>query len=441
MGSTSLKPTNANRQFGAIIVTFSLMLLFLIGFASIAIDIGRLFIVRTELQTALDSCALAAAQELDGQVSSITRARNAGLAAGNINNVNLQSTTWDSQPKLSADEVTFKDANYVVTSTAKDARYVQCQHTQAGVKAWLMPAMAIFGGNAWAGTNSVMGTAVATRGHAQDACPVPVGILTRNSTPPDYGFLVGEWIVVRTASAPGSGEMGWYNLDGSRSASNTEQEMQERGLCGIQVGSLVGSLLGTPGAQSSIDAIWNTRFGIYKANDKAPGTANYDGPAVNHPDLTGYAYTSTNWKNPKPQNAYDGIPAVGSAPSAENFVTKRSKFASFDNTGTSLTDGSLIVFGKSNALNKFKDPVASPGSTGQHASYGYNRRLVVVPVLTPGNNKVIDFACMLMLAPLTGPQDDTYMEYRGNAGSATSPCTTAGLAGGTSGPLVPVLVR
>jgi hypothetical protein len=63
-----------------------------------------------------------------------------------------------------------------------------------------------------------------------------------------------------------------------------------------------------------------------------------------------------------------------------------------------------------------------------------------VPVID-GGGRVIDYACMLMLQPLSIPMSDTWLEFRGNAGAAGSPCTTSGLAGGTAGPLVPVLVR
>jgi Flp pilus assembly protein TadG len=424
---------------GAIILTFAMMLLFLIGFAGIAIDLGRLFIVRTELQTALDSCALAAAQELDGQSNSTTRARNAGLVAGNVNNVNLQSPTWDGHAKLTANEISFRDKDYTPTESGASAQYVQCQHTQVGVKAWLLPVMTAFSGTSYPSTNAVMGSAVATRGHAQSSCPVPVALIARTATPPDYGFAKGEWITVYGSKAANSGEMGWYNLDGSHDASETEKELQEAGMCGIAVGTTIGSALRTYGAKTKVDQVWNTRFGIYKHNDLPVTASNYDGPATNHPDLTGYAYTTSNWTAGR--NAYDGNPISGKDdPTAESFIVKRSKLASFDDTGSSLDDGSLIAFKDKNRLNSFKSPVATAGLTGDHGKYGYDRRIVIIPVLVTGN-KVADFACMLMLAPLTGPQDDTKMEYRGNAGAADSPCTTNGLAGGSAGPLVPVLVR
>src|SRR5688500_5430396 len=103
-----------NRQKGAVIITVSLLMLFLLGFMAFAIDFGRLFVVKTELQTAMDSCALSAAQELDGLGDSITRGRSAGLTAGNTNRVNFQSPDWAGQGQLS--DVTFRNAAYEVTT-------------------------------------------------------------------------------------------------------------------------------------------------------------------------------------------------------------------------------------------------------------------------------------------------------------------------------------
>src|SRR6476660_3817128 len=80
------------RQTGAVILTVALALLFLLGFMGIALDFGHLFVVKTELQTATDSCALAAAQELDGASDALTRATSAGLAAGNLNKANFQGS-------------------------------------------------------------------------------------------------------------------------------------------------------------------------------------------------------------------------------------------------------------------------------------------------------------------------------------------------------------
>jgi Flp pilus assembly protein TadG len=426
MKPTDLTAAAAGREGGTIVLTFSLMLLFLIGFAGIAIDFSRLFIVRTELQTALDSCALAAAQELDGQSTSTIRAVNAGLSAANLNRVNLQSANWDGQPKVVATDISFFDSTNTATTTPANAHYVQCQHAQAGVHTFLLQLLTRYSTNGFPNTHSVYAVAVATRGHAQSTCPIPVALRARTGKgAPNYGFSPGEWVTVygkKTGAAPG--EMGWYNLNGSNDAKETTTELSESGKCGVKA----GDTLGTPGSQTSVDTAWNQRFGIYKNNDS---------PSASHPDFTGYAYTSVNWTNTVPQNAFSGNGGIGAT--AKNYLVKRAAFASLDDTGNELKDGAQIAFGDKNALNSYKS-LATAGTGGEHATLGYNRRIVLVPVLST-TSSIVDFACVLMLAPLAGPNSDGQMEFIGNASAADSPCTTNGIAGGVAGPLVPVLVR
>jgi Flp pilus assembly protein TadG len=429
------RPRHIARQGGAVILLVCFLLFFLLGFVAIAFDFGRLFIVKTELQTAMDACALAAAQELDGQATALSRAKSAGITAANLNRVNLQSASWDGKGQVADIDIHFRDAAYTTTTAPASARYAQCEHTQAGVRMWLLHAMGAFTGDATANPASrdVLAAAVATRASAQSTCPIPVALKAKKdgNRANDFGFQIGEWVTVfdKAGAATGAGEMGWYNLDGSKGADETAAELGEGGKCDIKI----GSTLGTPGAQTSVDRVWNYRFGVYK---------NADSPAVNHPDQSGYAYTSHNWTNPVPQNAFSG--SCASCPptsTAANYLIKRAAYASLDDTGTSLTDGAKIAFGKSNALNSFQK-LASPGPSGEHRQYGSNRRLAVVPVINDAMPaEVIDFVCMFMLAPMTGPKEDAQMEYRGLASLPDSPCTPSGKPGGTAGPLVPVLVR
>lgn len=62
---------------GAIAPTFAIGLFVLIGMAGIAFDYGRLVTLDTELQTAADQAALAAASQLDGRANAIARATSA----------------------------------------------------------------------------------------------------------------------------------------------------------------------------------------------------------------------------------------------------------------------------------------------------------------------------------------------------------------------------
>ncbi|NVM93051.1 Flp pilus assembly protein TadG [Variovorax sp. SG517] len=409
------------------IVTAALLLLFLIGFMGIALDFGHLFVVKTELQTAVDSCALSAARELDGQSTALMRAVSAGQTAGNANNVNMQSSTWSGQGKIVPADITFRDASYAVTTSPALARYAQCTHAQANISIWLMKAMGAFSGDTAGNpaTRSVAASAVATRASAQTTCPVPVAAKPKvGSTAPNYGFVTGEWVtLIMAQNAATGGQIGWANLDGSNNASETESELNNH--CGTKV----GDTLGTPGVQSTVADVWNQRFGIYK---------NGVDPSSGRPDYTGYAYTPLNW--PAQFNAYNGAPGAGAPASAQNFVTKRAAFASCADTGTKVKGANSCESITGLSLNSFQT-LANPGNVaGGHMQYGLDRRFVTVPVIDGGNH-VIDYLCMLMLQPLSIPMTDTQLEFRGNAGAVGSPCTTTGLAGGSSGPLVPVLVR
>jgi hypothetical protein len=58
-----------------------------------------------------------------------------------------------------------------------------------------------------------------------------------------------------------------------------------------------------------------------------------------------------------------------------------------------------------------------------------------------GSLTVIDYACMLMLQPLSIPLVPVQLEFIGLASAPGVPCTTNGMPGGSVGPLVPTLVR
>ena len=444
------------RQKGAVIVTVAFALLFLLGFMAIALDFGHMFVVKDELQTSMDSCALSAAQELDGAGNAMDRAKSAGQTAGNLNNVNFQSGTWSGKGKIVPAEITFKDAAYVViaepaNATAQaGARYAQCQHSQNGIQMWLFQSMGAFAGStdpAYSSTKSVGALAVAARASAQSTCPIPIGLHPKpGGTAPYYGFQPGEWVTLLAKGISGPGQIGWYPLNSGGSTPDIIAQLNGSN-CGVKVNDPLG--LEAPGVKSAIDKVWNYRFGIYKNGDPGPSVG--PPPDNHHPDYSGYAYTSTNWK-PRPgvpplppPDAFAGTTPAGSHATAANFKTKRQAFASYDDTGTSVNSGDAIT--GLNLKGGFKT-LATPGvaascpdAAHEHMCYGFDRRIVLVPVVVAGGVTVKDFACMLMLQPMTDPNANVQLEFIEIGGAVNSPCTTNGYAGGTAGPKVPVLVQ
>jgi len=419
-----MRHTTRNQQGGAIIITVALLLLFLLGFMGIALDFGHLFVVKTELQTAMDSCALAAAQELDGAADALTRATRAGKTAGNLNKVNFQG----SAAGVVDEEVTFSDTligTYSHTfAPVASARYAKCTHTKSGMAPWLLQALTAFTGNAaYSASQGVAALGVASRTPAQSSCAIPVAINPKaGGTPPNYGYVPGEWIPSLYDETPGGpassdttpGHFGWANLDGSSSASHTKAQLIGTGGCNLHLTDTV-----TPGAKVGASEAWNSRFGIYK---NGAGNPTID---TAPPDLTGYSYTPVNWPT--------------KAGAASDFLSKRATNRSFGNTVDTISAGNTIT-GLS-ISNSYKDNGMGTFAAGPRslATHGADRRLVLAPFVA--GSKIVAFGCVLMLHPIDGPHVTVYLEYVGNAAALGSPCASLGLAGGAGGPLVPVLVQ
>lgn len=69
------------KQRGAVLVLSALLMLVLVGIGALALDLGRLHILHTQMENAVDAAALAAAKELDGSSGAIQRAMTAAREA------------------------------------------------------------------------------------------------------------------------------------------------------------------------------------------------------------------------------------------------------------------------------------------------------------------------------------------------------------------------
>ena len=403
------------RQTGAVIITVAFALLFLLGFMGIALDFGHLFVVKTELQTATDSCALAAAQELDGASDALTRATSAGLTAGNLNKANFQGSTAG----IVAADITFSDSlNGAYSSTftpVSNARYARCMHTRNGMLPWMLQAMSAFSGNAaYGATQGVQALGVATRAPAQTNCALPVAVCQKPG-----GYQPGEWLKgAVNASESVTGQFRWVDFTGNGGgARELKDVLRGEGQCELPGNN---TLVGKPGNNGSAADAYNTRFGIYQGSGAPP----QDGL----PDLTGYAwYRDADFAQPPYPNKY---PA---------FVGKRAINAPYQGDDLAPDTDKLKTVGKT--------------YSGSLES-GTNRRVVPMPVVDcaafdalggSSTLKISGLACVLLLHPVkkgAGPNSEKmWIEYLGPANDPASPCTSLGLAGGAGGPLVPVLVR
>lgn len=406
----------------------------LIGFLGIVVDLGRLYVTKTELQSAMDACALAAAAELKADAQAIERAVSAGITAGNRNAVGFQAASAN----VTAADILFSDRlsdnsttypfGYVANTAANPttATYALCARAETGIVTWFMQVLQGLTGSPVT-TGTVGAWATATLVSSQINCALPIGLCklpAAPSTSPLQGLVVGQWVTSKlTASATGSFD--WIDFNPGEptpgcaggGANELACIIKGQGQCSL-AGS--GTQVGEQGNIESLNKAWNTRFGLYKGGET---------PATAPPDFTGHSYNPTSW--PTKFNAYGGSGAT------QNFQTARAGHMPYQ--GDALSG--ITLNGYTNSSN----------ATLQAS--GADRRIVTVPVVdctswaasTPQTVPILDYACVLMLHPLSQQHEDgteeVWLEYRGAANSAASPCSTSGLAGGTAGPLVPALVH
>ena len=407
-------------QRGAVAVIVALSAVALLGFAGIALDAGHLFVNKTELQSAADACALAAAAELTcggGACgpSYLQNAEAAGMYVASRGKRDFQSQA----SAIAADDVTFStalapNANYLsrANGAPTNSRYAMCTARSTGVVPWFMMLLG-------AGNQTVVSSGVATRAPAQSSCPnAPIGLCKKAVGT----YAVGEWIGA-TFQTNGSNDTitgGFKWVEYTSTSDIREQLAGTQTVCGVQVGNTVT----TQGTKQGAKSAYNTRFGIY------PNGANGYTAATAPPDHTGYAYP----------NKAPGSPVISIGTSAYNdYRTRQGEVASA--TRTPFIDNQYdasVVGGNVNG---------TPSTAATHQTLGSDRRMISVPVIdcAVGNTPPITgMACVLMLNPMSnGATGTIYLEYRGLTTEAGSPCRSSGVPGGPAslGVQVPVLVQ
>jgi tight adherence protein G len=98
---------------GFVLIVTCIAMTVLLGFAALGVDVGRMYVIKSELQAFTDAAALSAAMELDGTESGVARARAAasGLASG------PHAMKWD----LGTKAITDITSNFAQGESAPDS--------------------------------------------------------------------------------------------------------------------------------------------------------------------------------------------------------------------------------------------------------------------------------------------------------------------------------
>ncbi len=430
-------------QRGAVMIVFGLTVVILIAFVGLAIDLGRFFVVKSELQNAMDACALSAASQLKPGVNdpnALTRA----VAYGKVfitgpdavrNKVNFQSMVLD--PNVL--EITFAasngpndGSNYKSAGDASSttAKFVKCNYPLSGLPIYFMQILRLMGLGDDSNTQTISAMAVATREAPIASCiPVAACAAAGGTAANNFGHTVGEWLTAYDGTPYGTGNFGWIDFTPpAGGAAEVKAILAGNMQCNV---AQIGDRVGQNGNLDTLQEAWNSRFGWYRhGGDYSPTEA--------PPDKTGFAYSNLtaagatgagNW--PSGFNAYSGSSSV---PNQPNFIDARNLNLPYQQT---IPDGIKI--------NQYNAPL---DATQLNTLGRVDRRMVAAPVVDcrvwntpPGNQMtpILGWACVLMLNPIENGSVASLgakLEFLGLAGAGSSPCS-----GGSEYSITPVLTQ
>lgn len=404
-------------QTGAVAIVVGVSLAVLVGFAGLALDLGRLYINKTELQNAVDACALAAAVDLncDPDVAGsctagkLKNAENAGVFAAGRNSSDFQNAPVTAgNSKLAVTFSTDFVSGYASSGAADPkSKYAKCTAESQGIVPWFMGVLGL------EKANLVGAYAVATLGPGQSFCgSAPMGICNTKT------HTVGEWLslVVNVdkddsddAEVDPASVFRWIDFDPNAGGTDEVRDRfaGQNQVCGLKVGDNVRET----GAKQGVKAAYNTRFGLYK---KAAGNEKQYSPETAPPDATGYAFPTSKFGDP--------VVGAGAASAYDQYLIRQAA-----NTPFVPKDYDGNAWGSPAGADAYKN--------------GSNRRLVSVPLIAcpgPGKDtKILKMNCALMLNPMNNGKGKQilYLQYRD-----PSECQTSGLPG-AGGAKVPQLVQ
>lgn len=442
-----MRTTNCTRrQRGAAAVIVGLSMFALIGFAGIVVDLGRLFVTKSELQNAVDSCALAAARYVNTPTPEQLRiATNAGVFAGNQHRAVLQGSNL----AFASADVTFSDqldGTYVPASSlttaaaASPMAYVRCLQQKGSIASSFMQ---LFGYN----VSTVAASAKASLVPSNVTCFMPIAMCCENAVGgcPSTTFEVGKWYEGRVTPSPGNsddadapitGSFRWLRLPGESGGNDTRNRILATGACElIDANEPVQS---ENGLMQGVIAAYNSRLGINTPNlDKSPYPV---------PDMTGYAYTE---RTPEMQTAGVDRPAGATTPRAYLHYKSTASPANtpYGTGGNPVNNGNAY-----SGLDVPNNSRVLSSSELASRNLGLPRRLSNFPIVKCGpggladangqnGTPILGYACNLMIHPVsTGSggalpslRNIMRMEYVDNGNSANSACASGGRPSGTTG--------
>lgn len=311
------------RQRGAVAILVGLSIFVLIGFLGLVMDLGRLYIAKTELQNAADAAALSGAKELNGSVTGITAAVNRAFLTASQNGydfgkIPVSSSSPSSDLIISVGNCPDDACMVPVANVTNDAQAANKFFIKAdtGLRDLGTLFMRVFNTD----VTRTLGVAVAGSFMSDIT---PLGVCAINPGEPyaqesawgeliEYGFRRGMAYDISTLNTPGLSGLPqdpfWINpvdrdtCDPSHSSTNYMTSFVCSGKSS-SIANLGQSVFINTGTSSSLERALNSRFDLFQGNICDPASAP---PDTNIKEYSGNPGGATgqprDWMNPDPSS-------------------------------------------------------------------------------------------------------------------------------------------
>jgi Flp pilus assembly protein TadG len=218
------------RRRGFVVVALCFCIAFVVAAVGLSVDLGRLYVVRNEAQTFVDSAALEAALELDGTTAGIARATN--RVVNNVNRWMWETATFTNPVAEYA--AALAGPWEASPSPAAGYRFARVR-ADLSVPLQFLPSVVQdqFG--------QVVTSAVAAQIEKTKFTEgvFPFSPYAHNSTPPNFGLTPGQLYTFRWPSAPKMNNV----CDGDKSQAVLNKQLagpsEQRGFIDINMASIV----------------------------------------------------------------------------------------------------------------------------------------------------------------------------------------------------------
>jgi Flp pilus assembly protein TadG len=200
-----------SRQQGAVAIIVALSLVVLIGMLGLVLDLGHLYVTKTELQNAADASALSGAKELNGRLTGINNAINRAIETAGRNQYNLNSQALViTSANIRVGACPAAGCMVPITSITTDAlaankTFLEVNTGSQNMNTWFAQVLPNIGNNM-----ATLAVAVAGK-YAADITPIAICRMPDPGTANEFGYERGVSYKVSDANPIGPGTMFWID--------------------------------------------------------------------------------------------------------------------------------------------------------------------------------------------------------------------------------------